>query len=100
MYQSKTVRPTIWNQLATKVFQEQEKRLITGLNGSMWFGTTHITHYVRTVFFDCSHGSEMQRIAILQHLHEVAMGGKALATRVQHWSRQHSERDEESICFL
>ena len=72
MDQSKTVCPTVWSQLATKLFQDQEKRLITGLIGSMWFGTTHTAHHVRTVFNDCSHGSEMQSSAILLNLHEVA----------------------------
>lgn len=73
MDQKKTVCPTIWSQLATKLFQNQEKRLITGLIGTMWFGTRYTTHHVRTVFDDCSHGSEMQCSAILQNLHEVAM---------------------------
>ena len=73
MDQSKTVCPTIWSQLATKTFQAQEKRLIAGLIGSMWFGTSHTAHHVRTVFKDCEHGSEMQCSAILQNLHEVAM---------------------------
>ncbi len=41
--------------------------------GSMWFGTRHVTHHVRTVFKDCKHGTEMQSSAILQNLHEVAM---------------------------
>ena len=74
MDQSKTVCPAIWSQLATKMFQDQEKRLITGLIGSMWFGTRLNAHHVRTVFNDCGHGSEMQCSAILQNLHEVAMG--------------------------
>ena len=74
MDQAKTVCPAIWSQLATKLFQDQEKRLVTGLIGSMWFGTRHTAHHVRTVFNDCSHGSEMQISAILQNLHEVAMG--------------------------
>ena len=39
MDQKKTVCPTIWSQLATKLFQDQEKGLIAGLIGSMWFGT-------------------------------------------------------------
>ena len=73
MDQSKTVCPTIWSQLPTKMFNEQEKRLITGLIGSMWFGTRHTSNHVLTVFNDCSHGSEMQCSAILTLLHEVAM---------------------------
>ncbi len=70
MDQSKTLCPTIWSQLPTKMFKEPEKRLITGLIGSMWFGTRQ---HVLTVFNDCSHGSEMQCSAILTLLHEVAM---------------------------
>ena len=72
MDQKKTVCPTIWSQLSTKLFQDLEKRLITGLIGSMWFGTRCTTHHVRTVFNDCSHGSEMQCSTILLNLHEVA----------------------------
>ena len=49
------------------------KRLITGLIGSMWFGTRHIKNHVRTVFKDCVHGSSMQSNAILQNLHQAAM---------------------------
>eukprot|EP00974_Lingulodinium_polyedra_P110327 10672301-Lingulodinium_polyedra.AAC.1 len=32
-----------------------------------------VMHHVRTTFNDCNHGSEMQRNAILQNLHEAAM---------------------------
>ncbi len=35
MDQSKTMCPTIWSQLTTKMLKEQEKRLITGLIGSV-----------------------------------------------------------------
>ena len=73
MDQQKTVCPTIWSQLATRMFQDQDKRLVTGLIGSMWFGTRQVVNHVRTVFNDCSHGAEMQSSAILLNLHEVAM---------------------------
>ena len=73
MDQQKTVCPTIWSQLGTKMFQDKEKRLVTGLIGSMWFGTRQAMNHVRTVFNDCAHGAEMQSSAILMNLHEVAM---------------------------
>ena len=73
MDQQKTVCPAIWSQLATKMFQDQEKRLVTGLVGSMWFGTRQVRNHVRTVFNDCGHGAEMQCSVILQNLHEVAI---------------------------
>ena len=73
MDQQKTVCPTIWSQLATKMFADKEKRLVAGLVGSMWFGTRRVMNHVRTVFNDCGHGSEMQSSVILQNLHEVAM---------------------------
>ena len=66
--------PTIWSELATPLVKDPERRCITGLIGSMWFGIAHITHHVRTVFKDCQHGSEMQSSTILQNLHKVAMG--------------------------
>ena len=72
MDQQKTVCPAIWSQLATKMFQDKEKRLVTGLVGSMWFGTRQVMNHVRTVFNDCDHGAEMQSSAILQNVHEIA----------------------------
>ena len=72
MDQKKTICPTIWSQLATKLFQDHEKRLITGLIGSMWFGTRRFRQHVRTIFNDCEHGSEMQCSAILENLCDVA----------------------------
>ena len=66
MDQQKTVCPTIWSQLATKMFQDKEKRLVAGLVGSMWFGTRRVMNHVRTVFNDCGHGAEMQRSVLLQ----------------------------------
>ena len=63
--QKKTVFPTIWSQSATPLFKDPEGRFIIGLIGSMWFGTTQITHHVRSVFNDCQHGSEMQSSTIL-----------------------------------
>ena len=71
--QQTTVCPATWFQLSTMLFQDQDKRLATGLIGSMWFGTGQVVNHVRTVLNDCSHGAEMQSSAILQHLHEVAM---------------------------
>ena len=55
------------------MFQDKDKILVTGLIGTMWFGTRDVVNHVRTVFDDCSHGAEMQSSAILQNLHEVAM---------------------------
>ena len=47
--------------------------MIAGVIGSLWFGTRHAAHNVRTVFHDCRHGSEMQSSAIFLNVHEVAM---------------------------
>ena len=79
MDQQKTVCPANWSHLSTRMFQDQDNRLVTGLIGSMWFGTRKVVNHVRTVFNDCRHGGEMQRSAILQNLHEVAMRDLALA---------------------
>ena len=76
MDQKKTVCPSIWSQLATALFKDQEKRLITGLIGSMWFGPKHTSHHVRTVFFDCSHGSEMQCSSMLHKPNNVTAEGE------------------------
>ena len=73
MDQNKTICPTIWSQLSTRLFQEHEKRLITGLIGSMWFGTRTMRHHVCTMFSDCNHGSEMQCSAILENLCDVSV---------------------------
>ena len=59
MDQRKTVVPCVWGQLATPLFKEVDRRLVTGLNESMWCGTTQTTHHLRTVFDDCQHGAEM-----------------------------------------
>lgn len=72
MDQKKAVTPTIWSQLSTALFKDLDKRLVTGLIGSMWHGTLHTTHHMRSVFDDCEHGSEMQCSAILMNLHAVA----------------------------
>ena len=73
MDQLKTICPSIWSQLATRMFKEHDKRLVTGLIGSMWFGTRAVKHHVRTLFNDCEHGAEMQCSAIVLNLHDVAM---------------------------
>ena len=73
MDQRKTVVPTVWSQLATPLFKDVDKRLVTGLIGSMWFGTAQTTHHIRTVMDDCQHGSEMQCSTLLLNLHRVAM---------------------------
>ena len=73
MDQRETVVPPVWSQLGTPLFNEVDMRLVTGLNGSMWFGTTQTTHHLRTVFDDCQHGAEMQRNTLLLNLHRVAM---------------------------
>ena len=71
MDQQKTVCTAIWSHLATKMFQDKEKRLVTGLVGSMRFGTREAMNHARAVFNDCSRGSETQRSAAFQNLHEV-----------------------------
>ena len=73
MDQRKTVVPSIWSQLGTPLFKEVDRRLVTGLIGTMWFGTTQTSHHVRTVFDDCQHGAEMQSSTLLLNLHQVAM---------------------------
>jgi hypothetical protein len=73
MDQNKTVTPTIWSQLCTPLFKDLDKRLVTGLIGSMWHGTLRTSHHMRSVFNDCEHGSEMQCSAVLMNLHSVAM---------------------------
>jgi hypothetical protein len=83
MDQRKTVVPCVWSQLATPLFKEVDKRLVTGLNGSMWFGTTQTTHHRRAVFDDCQHGAEMQSNTFLWNLHRVATEEGFLTT---HWS--------------
>lgn len=72
MDQKKTVVPTIWSQLPTPLFKDPERRVIAGMLGSMWYGTAKTTHHLRTVFTDCSHGSEMQSSAILWNLNAIA----------------------------
>ena len=64
--QRKTAAPCVWSQLAKPLFKEVDRRLVTGLNGSMWFGTTQTTHHLRTVFDDCQHwgGDEKQHFLV------------------------------------
>ena len=83
MDQRKTVVPSVWSQLRTPLFKEVDKRLVAGLIGSMWFGTTRTSHHVRTVFDDCQHGAEMQSSTLLLDLHRVAMEEGHLP---KHWS--------------
>ena len=83
MDQRKTVVPSIWSQLRTPLFKEVDKRLVTGLIGSMWFGTSRTSHHVRTVFNDCEHGAEMQSSSLLLNLHQTAMEEGHLP---KHWS--------------
>ncbi len=73
MDQRKTVVPSVWSQLQTPLFKEVDQRLVTGLIGSMWFGTSRTSHHVRTVCDDCTHGAEMQSSSLLLNLHKVAM---------------------------
>ena len=73
MDQTKSVLPTVWSQLCTPMFKDLEKRLIVGLIGSMYFGTTQTTHHVRSCFKDQVMGAEMQCSTILQNFHAVAM---------------------------
>ena len=99
MDQKKTVCPSIWSQLATALFKDQEKRLITGLIGSMWFGPKHTLHHVRTVFFDCSHGSEMQSSTILQNLHEVAKREGHLPQKLTIGADNTRKETKNQYCF-
>ena len=70
MDNSKLGSPTLWSQLATPLFKDQ-RRLVTGLIGSMWHGTPTCQHHVRTLFDDCGKGSQMQFSTILLNLHDV-----------------------------
>ena len=83
MDQRKTVVPSIWSQIRTPLFKEVDKRLVTGLIGTMWFGTSRMSHHVRTVFDDCQHGAEMQSSSLLFNLHQTAMEEGHLP---KHWS--------------
>ena len=83
MDQRKTMVPSVWSQLRTPLFKEVDKRLITGLIGSMWFGTLRTSHHVRTVFDDCAHGAEMQSSSLLLNLHQTAMQEGHLP---KHWT--------------
>ena len=83
MDQRKTVVPSVWSQLRTPLFKEVDKRLVTGLIGAMWFGTSRGLHHVRTVFDDCAHGAEMQSSSLLLNLHQTAMQEGHLP---KHWS--------------
>jgi len=83
MDQRKTVVPCVWSQLATPLFKEVDRRVVTGPNGSMWFGTIQTTHHLRTVFDDCQHGAAMQSSTFLWNLQRVAKEEGFLRT---HWS--------------
>lgn len=48
-------------------------RIVCGLNGSVWAGTSRLTHHLRTMFEDGPHGANMQCTSILQNLHTAAM---------------------------
>ena len=70
--QQNAMVPCVWSQLATPLCKEVDRRLVAGLNESMWFGNTPTTHDLRTVFGDCQHGAEMQSSTFLWNLHRVA----------------------------
>ena len=48
-------------------------RLVCGLNGSVWAGTSKITHHLRTPFEDAPHGANMQSSSILLNVHQAAL---------------------------
>ena len=83
MDQRKSVVPSVWSQLSTPLFKDVDRRLVTGLIGSMWFGTLQTTHRLRTLFDDCMHGAEMQSSSLMWDLHQVAMDEGHLPRR---WS--------------
>ena len=70
MDNQKLACPTAWSQLATPLFKDP-RRLLTGLVGSMWHGTSTIQHHVRTLFDDCGKGSQMQFSTIMLNLFDV-----------------------------
>ena len=100
MDQRKTVVPCVWSQLATPLFKEVDRRLVTGLNGSMWFGTTQTTHHLRTVFDDCQHGAEMQSSTFLWNLHRVATEEGFFDNALVHLRRQYTQGDNKSVHYV
>jgi len=99
MDQKKTVTPTVWSQLATPLFRDLDKRLVTGLIGSMWHGTQRTTHLVRSVFDDCDHGSEMQCSAMLQNLVEVATCEGHLPSEWHIGADNTYKETKNQVCF-
>ncbi len=45
------------------------KRVICGLNGSMWHGTPKLHHHIRTIFEDTKHGADMQSSTLFCNFH-------------------------------
>ena len=72
MDQTTTIVPQVWN-LAASPLMKLGSRLVAGVIGSMWHGPKETRWHCRTVFEDCTHGSDMQCSAALLNLHEVAM---------------------------
>ena len=74
------------------MFKEVDRRLVTGLNGPMCFGTTQTTHHLRTAFDDCQPGAEMQSSTFLWSLHRVATE--------EVLRRQYTQGDNKSVHYV
>ena len=99
MDQRKTVVPCVWSQLATPLFKEVGRRLMTGLNGSMWFGTIQTTHHLRTVFDDCQHGAEMQKQHFLVELAPGRYRRGFYDNALVQLRRQYTQGDNKSVHY-
>ena len=64
--------PQVWAMASTALFKQGD-RLMCAINGSIWAGTEHTKHHLRTMFPDTPHGSEMQCSTFLLNLWEAAM---------------------------
>jgi hypothetical protein len=99
MDQKKTVLPTIWAQPVAQCQQAGANcclkyrggaqqfpelrlssplfklgtRIVCGLNGSVWSGTSKMTHHLRSLFEDGPHGANMQCTSIIMNLHTAAL---------------------------
>ena len=100
MDQRKAVVPCVWSQLATPLFKEVDRRLVTGLNGSMWFGNTQTTHHLRIVFDDCQHGAEMHSSTFLWNLDQVAKEEGFFVNELVHLRRQYTQGDNKSVHYV
>lgn len=72
MEQNSAIVPSIWSQLASPLVKEGD-RVQVSLRGMICYGARYTSNHIRTVFENCSHGSEMQSSTIPLNFHGVAM---------------------------